>query len=91
VDTLKIDKAIIVKLGKSYEDTALVSTAIELSHAFGLKAVAEGVEIAGQLRQLRRLGCDQAQGYYFSIPLPGRAMSELLAGNFENDPSGLPR
>ena len=91
MDTLKIDKAIIAKLGESYEDTALVSTAIELSHAFGLKAVAEGVEIAGQLRQLRRLGCDQAQGHYFSITLPGEAMSKMLAANFENGPSGLPR
>jgi EAL domain-containing protein (putative c-di-GMP-specific phosphodiesterase class I) len=69
VDILKIDKTFVAKLGKNYEDTALVSLTVNLSHIFGLNVVAEGVENDYQLQQLRELGCDQAQGYYFSKPL----------------------
>jgi EAL domain-containing protein (putative c-di-GMP-specific phosphodiesterase class I) len=69
VDILKIDKTFVAKLGKNYEDTALVSLTVNLSHIFGLNVVAEGVENDYQLQQLRELGCDQAQGYCFSKPL----------------------
>ena len=78
VDSLKIDKTFVAKLGRNYEDTALVSLTVNLSHVFGLKVVAEGVENDYQLRQLRELGCDYAQGYYFSKPLPSQEMSAKL-------------
>ena len=55
-----------------------VGDAVELGHALGLKVVAEGVETDAQLVQLRRLGCDGAQGYLFSQPMPEEGVYSLL-------------
>jgi EAL domain-containing protein (putative c-di-GMP-specific phosphodiesterase class I) len=54
---------------------------IDLAHALGIEVIAEGVERSGQLEKLEAMGCDLAQGYYFSRPLPGEAIGTLL----END------
>ena len=89
VDNLKIDKTFVEKLGKSHKDTALVSTTIALSHDFGLKAIAEGLETADQLRRLRELKCDLVQGYYFSKPLPSREISAMLTAGLESKVGSL--
>jgi len=68
VDELKIDRSFI-----THADThavTIVSSTIELGHRLGLKVVAEGVEEAAAWNLLRRLGCDYAQGYLISPPLP---------------------
>jgi EAL domain-containing protein (putative c-di-GMP-specific phosphodiesterase class I) len=82
VDYLKIDRSFIAGLGQgsggASKDGQIVSAMIYLTHALGLEAVAEGVETAGQLAQLRSMKCDLAQGNYFSKPLPGKALSVLL-------------
>ena len=80
VDSLKIDRAFITGLGQNREDTAIVSGTISLGHALGLQVVAEGVESAEQVAELRKLGCDLAQGYHFAKPLPREAAERLLAG-----------
>jgi EAL domain-containing protein (putative c-di-GMP-specific phosphodiesterase class I) len=54
---------------------------ISLTHALGIRVIAEGVERAGQLERVHAMGCDLAQGRYFSEPLPGEAMGALLEGN----------
>ncbi|MGH8169294.1 MAG: EAL domain-containing protein [Steroidobacteraceae bacterium] len=51
---------------------------IGLASAFGLKVVAEGVETQGQLEALRRMGCDQWQGYLHSRPMPAEQLEKLL-------------
>jgi EAL domain-containing protein (putative c-di-GMP-specific phosphodiesterase class I) len=79
VDLLKIDRAFITGLGQNPDDTAIVSGTIGLGHALGLQAVAEGVESAEQLAELRKLGCDLAQGYHFAKPLPREDAERLLA------------
>ena len=79
VDTLKIDRSFVQRLGESAEDETLVSTVIGLAQALGLSTVAEGVETAEHLALLETLGCDMAQGYYFARPLEVRAASEFLA------------
>ncbi len=79
VDYLKIDRSFIAPLGKSPEDTALVAGIINLVHALGLEVTAEGVETAEQAEQLQNMGCDLAQGYYFSKPLPAETMPALLS------------
>ncbi len=78
VDYLKIDRSFIAGLGEDPGDEAIVSGTIGLAYALGLKIVAEGVETEGQLAKLRELGCDLAQGYYFTKPLPSDVAERLL-------------
>jgi diguanylate cyclase (GGDEF)-like protein/PAS domain S-box-containing protein len=77
-DTLKVDKSFVAGLGEDVQDTAIVQMVIDLAHAFGMEAVAEGVESKKQAEQLKEMGCDMAQGYYFARPLPPEALSEFL-------------
>lgn len=78
VDDLKIDKSFVWGLEEGSDDTMLVSAIIELACALGLKTVAEGVETAEQLKQLRKLGCHMAQGNYFMKPLGSEEVSALV-------------
>jgi len=70
VDVLKIDRSFVDGLGDDPEDTAIVTAIISLGRALGLRVVAEGVETERQLAELRRLGCDRAQGFMFARPGP---------------------
>lgn len=70
VDTLKIDRSFVIEMTTGPEGLALVSTIIDLAHAFKLKVVAEGVETEEQSRLLRLLGCDEMQGYLLSKAVP---------------------
>ena len=81
LDALKIDKVFIDGLSKSHQDTAVVQLVIDLAHAVGIQVIAEGVETVEQLRQLRDMGCDQAQGYYFWKPLMGEEAAALQGGS----------
>ncbi|RZV35824.1 MAG: GGDEF domain-containing protein [Chromatiales bacterium] len=67
---LKIDQAFVKHMLESDGDRSIVETIIELAHRFDMQVVAEGVETAEQLEMLKKLGCDTAQGFYFSEPLP---------------------
>ena len=77
-DTLKVDKSFVAGLGEDVQDTAIVQMVIDLAHKFGMEIVAEGVENKKQAEQLKEMGCDMAQGYYFARPLPPEALSEFL-------------
>ena len=81
LDTLKIDASFISAFHKSEEDRDLVSAVIALAHTLGLKAAAEGVETPRQLIQLKDMGCDIAQGHYFSESLSYRAASAFLVAD----------
>jgi diguanylate cyclase (GGDEF)-like protein len=70
LDILKVDRMFVETLGSNPESEEIVSAVINLAHALGLQVVAEGVETAQQLQILRSLGCDLAQGFLFSRPLP---------------------
>ena len=74
-DAIKIDKAFVDGLGKDVEDTAVIRMIIELAHTLGLEVIAEGVETEEQVALLKEMGCDFAQGYHFSKPLPPEAAS----------------
>ncbi len=78
LDIVKVDRLFVEELGVSHEDEEIVSAVIKLAHALGLKVVAEGVETTEQLEVLRRLGCDLAQGFLFSEPLPAAALVATL-------------
>ena len=77
-DTLKIDKSFVKGLGEDVEDTAIVRMVIELAHTLGMEVIAEGVEDWGQAALLEEMGCDLAQGFYFSQPLPIEEVTNLL-------------
>ncbi|MEV0703576.1 EAL domain-containing protein [Saccharopolyspora sp. NPDC050389] len=77
LDTLKIDRSFITGIDENPDAEAIVSSIIAMAHAVKLTVVAEGVETAEQLDLLRRLGCDQAQGFYIGKPTP----VEQLTGN----------
>jgi EAL domain-containing protein (putative c-di-GMP-specific phosphodiesterase class I) len=70
LDVLKIDRQFVDDLGVELEGTVIVSGIISLAHALGISVVAEGVETVAQVEQLRALGCDIAQGFHFSKPMP---------------------
>ncbi len=70
VESLKIDRGFVDGLGQEAGDTSIVEAVVNLAHTLGLAAVAEGVETEGQLRVLRAIGCDLAQGYLLGRPLP---------------------
>jgi len=78
LDALKIDRTFVGDLIEDPGDAAIVEASISLGHKLGLEVVAEGVETADQRDVLRRLGCDLAQGYYFSRPLPPTEIDALL-------------
>ena len=74
VDELKIDQSFVRGLDRTRGDTAIVSSCIQLAHAMGVHAVAEGVETVEHHRRLAELGCDLAQGYLYSPPLAAPAL-----------------
>jgi diguanylate cyclase (GGDEF)-like protein len=70
VHTPKIDRSFIIEMNSGTSGLTLVSVIINLAHALKLNVVAEGVETEEQLRQLRRLRCDEMQGYLYGKPVP---------------------
>ncbi|MFC7528699.1 putative bifunctional diguanylate cyclase/phosphodiesterase [Actinoplanes sp. GCM10030250] len=78
VDTLKIDRSFVERLGALTDDTALADTIVQLGKSLGMETVAEGIEELGQLDALREMGCHFAQGYYFSRPVPAEEAGRLF-------------
>lgn len=78
VDEIKIDKSFVKNITKDSNDAAVVHAVMVLANHLNLSVVAEGVEDAETLEMLRRLGCDVAQGYYFSKPVPLEQFQQWL-------------
>ena len=81
VQVLKIDKSFVDGIPSDPDDTTIVTTIVSMAHDMQLRVVAEGVETEAQLAFLRRRGCDEMQGYFFSEPLPVQAAESLLREN----------
>src|SRR5690606_15347492 len=75
---LKIDQSFVRDLHQDCNDRAIVSAIIRMAQALGMHTTAEGVETAEQLDFLRSQGCDEAQGYFFSKPLPSANLTDFL-------------
>jgi diguanylate cyclase (GGDEF)-like protein len=88
VNELKIDRAFVSGMEADRRNAAIVRSTIELGHNLGLSVVAEGVETDHELAELRRYGCDAAQGYYFARPMPAAAFERWLSG-VRDKPVGL--
>jgi diguanylate cyclase (GGDEF)-like protein len=82
IHTLKIDTSLVAQLGKDPEDGAIVAALVNLGHALGFTVTAEGIENATQLNELRALGCDLGQGYYFARPQPAEVVRALVHHRF---------
>jgi EAL domain-containing protein (putative c-di-GMP-specific phosphodiesterase class I) len=78
IDELKIDRSFVSPMLKDESDLIIVRSTINLGHDLGLRVVAEGIEDAPTLRRLARLGCDLAQGYHVSKPIPADAFTEWM-------------
>jgi diguanylate cyclase (GGDEF)-like protein/PAS domain S-box-containing protein len=85
VDALKIDRTFIDGLPDDEKDRAIVETILTLGRSLGLSVVAEGIESDDQLRVLRELGCDEAQGFHLARPCPPEELRGLLATEVDGD------
>jgi EAL domain-containing protein (putative c-di-GMP-specific phosphodiesterase class I) len=89
MDTLKIDRSFVERLGGDPADVALVRTIVRLGQSLGMSTVAEGIEDAAQLDALQELGCDLAQGYFLSRPVPAAEAGRLLREGLPTAPRTL--
>ncbi|HUP92267.1 MAG TPA: EAL domain-containing response regulator [Solimonas sp.] len=75
---MKVDKSFVMTAAQSEESRTVIRSIVDLGHSLGLRVIAEGVEDAGTLAYLRDVGCDLAQGYYISRPMPGSAVAAWI-------------
>ena len=78
IDKLKIDIAFVREVTSNPDDAAIVLAIISMAHSMKLQVIAEGVENDAQLAYLRRHGCDEMQGYYFSRPVAQEEFEQML-------------
>ncbi|HUQ69700.1 MAG TPA: bifunctional diguanylate cyclase/phosphodiesterase [Planctomycetaceae bacterium] len=78
IDTLKIDRSFISRMGNSDESNEIVRTIVNLAHNLGMEVTAEGIEEQSQHSQLQAIACESGQGYLYSRPVPGASVEELL-------------
>ncbi len=78
IDTLKIDRAFVSRMDTSRESSEIVRTILALAHNLKMSVVAEGVETAAQIKQLRNLGCEYGQGYFLHRPMPAADAGKLI-------------
>ncbi|HIJ37563.1 MAG TPA: EAL domain-containing protein, partial [Rhodospirillaceae bacterium] len=79
VDKLKIDQSFVRDMAVDPANLAIVHAVVQMAHSLNLKTIAEGVEDIGAANQLRNLGCDEVQGFYFSRPLIESDFARFLA------------
>jgi EAL domain-containing protein (putative c-di-GMP-specific phosphodiesterase class I) len=78
VDVLKIDQSFVRGMSGNHDDTPIVEAVVSLAKALNLHVVAEGVETAQQMEQLKEMGCDLGQGFYFAKPLSNADIETML-------------
>ncbi len=78
VQVVKLDRSFVSGVPTSSDDAAIVSAVINLAHALGMEAVAEGIETEEQRVALADLGCELGQGYFWSTPRPAQDLTEML-------------
>lgn len=79
LDSLKIDQSFVKELVQDSSNVAIAKAVIALGHGLGLQVLAEGVETTAQLKLLKEMGCNTAQGYLFGQPMTAHDIATLLA------------
>ena len=90
IDELKIDRSFVSPMLSDESDLIIVRSTINLGHDLGLKVVAEGVEDEATLLRLEKLGCDLAQGYHFSKPLPAEMFNKWIGLSIPSQDEATP-
>jgi diguanylate cyclase len=78
IDCLKIDQSFVRDITSGSDDVPTVRAVITMAKSLRQRVVGEGVETEEQMSFLQADGCDEAQGYYFSMPLPAEPLAKLL-------------
>jgi EAL domain-containing protein (putative c-di-GMP-specific phosphodiesterase class I) len=80
VDAIKIDQSFVRAMARSRDSAVIISSTIELGHKLGMEVLAEGVETRETWDRLAALGCDVAQGYLISMPMPANDLNQWERG-----------
>jgi diguanylate cyclase (GGDEF)-like protein len=91
VRTLKLDGSFVRGVCGCPDDAAIVTASISLAHSLGIRVVAEGIETAEQRERLRKLGCDDCQGYHTCRPLPAKDIEDFLRASCRDLKTERPR
>ena len=78
VGSVKIDRSFVTGLGTDLDDSRLVAAIVAYTHEFGAEVTAQGIDTSRQLSEVRSLGCDRGQGFYFAYPQPGEIVQALV-------------
>jgi EAL domain-containing protein (putative c-di-GMP-specific phosphodiesterase class I) len=82
IDTLKVDRSFVVNMSEDGENVEIVRTIVSLAQNLGMNVIAEGVETKEQLAALRKLGCENGQGYFFSKPVNAKTAENLICDTY---------
>ncbi|MBA2644509.1 MAG: bifunctional diguanylate cyclase/phosphodiesterase [Solirubrobacterales bacterium] len=85
IDKIKIDRSFVMGMTQDESDRHIVASTVDLGHNLGLHTVAEGVEDRASYEELARMGCQQAQGYHLSRPLPAEGLEKWAASLAHGD------
>jgi diguanylate cyclase (GGDEF)-like protein/PAS domain S-box-containing protein len=90
MDILKIDRSFVSRIGEEGGNQAIVSAIVNLGHQLGMKVVAEGIQSLEHVAKLRGMGCEYGQGFFFSHPVDGDEVEELITRAVHEWPSPVP-
>ncbi|HJR09201.1 MAG TPA: EAL domain-containing protein [Pyrinomonadaceae bacterium] len=90
IDTLKVDRSFVVNMSEDSENVEIVRTIVSLAQNLGMNVIAEGVETKEQLAALRKLGCENGQGYLFSKPVDAKLAENLICDTYTVEPTVEP-
>jgi diguanylate cyclase (GGDEF)-like protein/PAS domain S-box-containing protein len=90
IDTLKIDRSFVTAMSDNNENTEIVRTIVMLAQNLGMDVVAEGVETNEQLALLRKLGCENGQGYFFSKPVHTDGAEKIISDTYASQAQAFP-
>jgi EAL domain-containing protein (putative c-di-GMP-specific phosphodiesterase class I) len=86
-DKIKIDRSFVHDLLSKHDSRAIIQALVQLASSLGLKTTAEGVETQGEVDYLKRVGCTEAQGYFFSKAVPPKEVFALLSAGLRAETS----